>query len=171
MDGDLNASLAVAVHEDELPARPGICRRRVAGAKRGKVGACAASGSPGKLVPVSRKGLVGQGSHGAAITGFPSPCPHSRRHAVPRGPQPEVTVAPPVLVVEILSPDDSYTETQSRSADYLHMGVPCVWIIDPTSRTGRQCIGDAWTAADKLEVPGTKIQVNLLELFADLDED
>jgi Uma2 family endonuclease len=90
---------------------------------------------------------------------------------VSRGPQPEVTVDPPVLVVEILSPEDTYTETQSRSADYLHMGVPCVWIIDPTSRTGRQCIGDAWTAADKLAVPGTKIWVDLSKLFADLDEE
>jgi hypothetical protein len=51
------------------------------------------------------------------------------------------------------------------------MGVPCVWIIDPTSRTGRQCIGDVWTAADEPKVPGTKIEVHLLELFADLDED
>ena len=76
-----------------------------------------------------------------------------------------------VLVVEILSPADTYTETQSRSADYLHMGVSCVWIIDPTSRTGRQCVGDAWTAADVLGVPGTEIRVNLLQLFADLDED
>ena len=90
---------------------------------------------------------------------------------VSRGPQPEVIVEPPVLVVEILSPDDTYTETQSRSADYLHMGVPCVWIIDPTSRTGRQCVGDAWTAADVLGVPGTEIRANLLQLFADLDED
>ncbi len=90
---------------------------------------------------------------------------------VSRGPQPDVILAPPVLVVEILSPDDTYTETQSRSADYLRMGVPCVWIIDPTSRTGRQCIGDAWTAADTLAVPGTGIRVNLLELFANLDED
>lgn len=90
---------------------------------------------------------------------------------VSRGPQPEVIVEPPVLVVEILSPDDTYTETQSRSADYLRMGVPCVWIIDPTSRTGRQCIGDAWIAADVLAVPGTEIRVNLLQLFAGLDED
>jgi Uma2 family endonuclease len=90
---------------------------------------------------------------------------------VSRGPQPEVTVDPPVLVVEILSPDDTYTETQSRSADYLRMGVPCVWIIDPTSRTGRQCIGDAWTAADTLAVPRTSIRVSLLELFKSLDED
>jgi hypothetical protein len=34
-----------------------------------------------------------------------------------------------------------------------------------------QCIGDAWTAADVLAVPGTEIRVNLLQLFADLDED
>jgi hypothetical protein len=51
------------------------------------------------------------------------------------------------------------------------MGIPCVGIIDPTSRTGRHCIGDAWTAAETLVVPGSKIQVNLVELFADLDED
>jgi Uma2 family endonuclease len=90
---------------------------------------------------------------------------------VSRGPQPEVIVEPPVLVVETLSPDDTHTETQSRSADYLHMGVPCVWIIDPTSRTGRQCVGDAWTAADVLAVRGTEIRVSLLHLFDDLDED
>src|SRR5580693_3954839 len=90
---------------------------------------------------------------------------------VSRGPQPEVTIDPPVLVVEILSPDDTYTDTQSRSADYLNMGVRAVWIIDPASRTGRQCIGDAWIAGERLEVPGTSIQVNLSKLFADLDED
>jgi Uma2 family endonuclease len=90
---------------------------------------------------------------------------------VSRGPQPEVIVKPPVLVVEILSPEDTYTGTQSRAADYLRMGIPCVWIIDPASRTGRQCIGDAWTATDTLEVPGTEIRVSLLRLFADLDED
>jgi Uma2 family endonuclease len=90
---------------------------------------------------------------------------------VSRGPQPDVTVNPPVLVVEILSPDDTYTDTQSRSADYLNMGVQAVWIIDPASRTGRQCIGDAWIAGEMLEVPGTSIGVNLSTLFADLDED
>jgi Uma2 family endonuclease len=90
---------------------------------------------------------------------------------VPRGPQPEVIVEPPVLVVEIISADDTYTETQSPSSDYLRMGVPCVWIIDPTSRTGCRCMGDAWTATDTLALPDTEICVNLPKLFADLDED
>jgi Uma2 family endonuclease len=81
-----------------------------------------------------------------------------------------VTVDPPVLVVEILSPDDTYTDTQKRSADYLKMGIRSVWIIDPTSRTGRQCVGDTWTAAEILRVPGTPIFIELSKLFADLDE-
>ena len=90
---------------------------------------------------------------------------------VSRGRQPDVIVDPPVLVVEILSADDSYTDTQSRSADYLKMGVRAVWIIVPTSRTGRQCIGDAWTAAETLVVPGAEIWVNLSKLFSELDEE
>ena len=43
--------------------------------------------------------------------------------------------------------------------------------IDPTSRTGRQRIGDPWTATDTLVVPETGIWVNLPKLFANLDED
>jgi Uma2 family endonuclease len=89
---------------------------------------------------------------------------------VPRGPQPEIIVDPPILIVEILSPDDTYTDTQIRSADYLDMGASAVWIIDPGSRTGRQCVGSSWVARERLEVPGTAIWINLLQLFSDLDE-
>jgi Uma2 family endonuclease len=90
---------------------------------------------------------------------------------VPRGPQPEIILDPPVLIVEILSPDDSYTDTQIRSTDYLDMGVSAVWIIDPGSRTGRQCVCSSWTAGEKLVVPGTSIWLDLSKLFSDLDED
>lgn len=83
-------------------------------------------------------------------------------------PQPEVLVEPPVLVVEILSPDDSYSDTKSRAADYLDMGVHTVWIIDPKTRSGQWCVKDVWTSARTLEVPGTTIWVNLDELFAGL---
>ena len=55
----------------------------------------------------------------------PTPCPYSRCHARIAGPSTGCNPSnPPLLVVEILSPDDTYTETQSRSADYLRMGVP-----------------------------------------------
>jgi len=83
--------------------------------------------------------------------------------------QPEVLADPPALIVEILSPDDSYSDTQERSADYRKMGVNTVWIIDPKTRTGRYCVGDTWTAARRLIVPGTEIHADLDVLFDRLD--
>ncbi len=46
---------------------------------------------------------------------------------------------PQVLVVEILSPDDGYSDTKARAADYLDMGVHTVCIIDPKTRSGQWC--------------------------------
>jgi Uma2 family endonuclease len=81
------------------------------------------------------------------------------------GRHPAVISEPPMLVIEILSPDDTYSDTQERSADYQRMGVQSVWIIDPQTRTGRMCVGSNWTAATRLEVPGTPIYVELAEMF------
>jgi len=86
------------------------------------------------------------------------------------GPQPDVIVAPPLLVVEILLPDDTYFETEDRSRDYMNMGVETVWLIDPKTRTGRMCVSNVWTSAPRLEVPGTAIYVDLADLFSFLDK-
>ena len=86
------------------------------------------------------------------------------------GPQPDVLTDPPLLVIEILSPDDTYTDTQERAADYLHMGVPCLWIIDPRTRTGRMSVGADWIAANRLEVPHTSLYVDLAILFAGIGD-
>ena len=88
---------------------------------------------------------------------------------VPLAPHPEMFVDPPILVIEVLSPDDSYTETQKRAADYFAMGVGTVWIIDPVNRTGRVCVGKAWTESETLQVAGTEIWVSLPEMFDRLD--
>jgi Uma2 family endonuclease len=53
---------------------------------------------------------------------------------LPPGPQPDVITDPPALVIEILSPDDTYSDTQERAQDYRAMGVETVWIIDPKTR-------------------------------------
>jgi Uma2 family endonuclease len=84
-------------------------------------------------------------------------------------PQPDVLVDPPLLVVEILSPDDTYSDTEGRAADYQRMGVGTLWIIDPQTRTGRMCVGANWTAAARLEVPGTPIHLILEDVFRYLD--
>lgn len=46
----------------------------------------------------------------------------------------EVKQKPPLLVIEIISPDDRLTRLAKVIADYLAFGVPMIWIIDPYER-------------------------------------
>ena len=84
------------------------------------------------------------------------------------GAHPDVLTAPPLPVIEILSPDDSYSDTQDRARDYREMCVETVWIIDPKTRTGRMCRGADWVEASRLEVKGTPLYVNLPDIFSQL---
>ncbi len=84
------------------------------------------------------------------------------------GAQPEILTEPPLLVIEILSPEDSYSDTQERAQDYRAMGVETVWIIDPKTRTGRMCSGAEWVEASRLAVKGTPLYVELAEIFSQL---
>jgi Uma2 family endonuclease len=81
------------------------------------------------------------------------------------GDHPPTLTEPPLLVIEVLSPEDSYSETQERARDYQQMGVEMVWIVDPKTLTGRMCHGNQWTEARRLEVPGTPLYVDLDEIF------
>jgi len=87
---------------------------------------------------------------------------------VARGPHEDVLATPPILAIEILSPDDTYADLQDRSHDYQVMGVETIWIIDPTTRTARMAHEDAWVEARRLTVPGTEIFVDIDELFSSL---
>ena len=89
---------------------------------------------------------------------------------LPLGAQPDVIANPPVLVIEILSPDDTYSDTQERASDYRAMGVETVWIIDPKTRTGRMCSGADWVEAPRLAVKGTPMFVDLLDLFSQITQ-
>jgi Uma2 family endonuclease len=80
-------------------------------------------------------------------------------------PQPDVIVDPPLLVIEIISPDDTYSDTQIRVQDYLDMGVQNVWIVDPWTRTGRVCGSGSWRECGRLQVEGTSIYVDLGDVF------
>ncbi len=85
------------------------------------------------------------------------------------GPQPEVVTEPPLLVVEILSPDDTYSDTQERAQDYRAMGVETIWIVDPKTRTGRMCRGAEWVEANRLEIRGTPLYVELADIFSQIE--
>lgn len=61
---------------------------------------------------------------------------------------------PPFLCIEILSPEDRMSRVEIRINDYLAMGVPYVWVLDPETRQAF-----AATPAEGLrEVKGEKMQ-------------
>lgn len=46
----------------------------------------------------------------------------------------EVTTKPPLLCVEVMSPDDRWNRIRASVHDYEEMGVPCIWVVDPYER-------------------------------------
>jgi len=49
-------------------------------------------------------------------------------------PDEQIFTQAPYICLEVLSPDDSFGKLQDRLDDYLAMGVPNIWVLDPTSR-------------------------------------
>jgi Uma2 family endonuclease len=87
-------------------------------------------------------------------------------------PDEQIVTHPPLLCVEILSPEDRMPRMQEKIEEYFRMGVRAVWIIDPRTQTGYQCTGPSlqeWRPSSTLAVPGTPIQLEIPALLADLD--
>lgn len=49
-------------------------------------------------------------------------------------PMEQIYRKPPLVVIEILSPEDRFSVMQNRINDYLAFGVPNIWVIDPRER-------------------------------------
>jgi Uma2 family endonuclease len=49
-------------------------------------------------------------------------------------PDEQIFTQPPYICIEILSPGDTFPKLQDRFDDYLAMGVPNLWLLDPTSK-------------------------------------
>jgi Uma2 family endonuclease len=50
-------------------------------------------------------------------------------------PTEQILTHPPFICIEILSPEDRWPRMQQRIDDYLGMGVPYVWVLDPGTKT------------------------------------
>ncbi len=86
-------------------------------------------------------------------------------------PRERVITHPPLLVVEIQSPDDSLRHLETKTQEYLAFGIEHVWVIDPQA-----CVAYRGTSnglelvrSGELSIPGTPIRIVLDELFAELD--
>ncbi|MDP9038017.1 MAG: Uma2 family endonuclease [Acidobacteriota bacterium] len=87
-------------------------------------------------------------------------------------PSQDIVSTPPLICIEVLSPEDRISRMQERINDYQRMGVEHVWLIDPITR-------DAWIAqpdgshqhiSTEFTVLGSPIRISLAEVFAELDD-
>jgi Uma2 family endonuclease len=74
-----------------------------------------------------------------------------------------IITVPPILCIEVLSPEDRYSRVHARCQDYLRMGVPEVWIFDPESMAVDvlRASGSIRLTDGLLQLEGTPIQLDL----------
>jgi Uma2 family endonuclease len=85
-----------------------------------------------------------------------------------------VVVDAPLLIIEIISPDDKHVETLRRFREYEHLGVRHIVQMDPEDRTTYLFVGGSLVRRDDLDSVETRngpLPFPASELLARLDEE
>ncbi len=77
-------------------------------------------------------------------------------------------VEPIHLCVEILSPDDRFSETVSKAEEYLAWGVPTVWIVDPERQMAWSYDNHRGLHDATAHLTAGEISISLADLFEGL---
>jgi len=85
-----------------------------------------------------------------------------------------VLTAPPLIVVEIMSPKDTLRKAERKAQEYLDFGVENVWVIEPGGKRKRAVYkgtraGLELVSSGQMSVAGTPILVKVHEIFSQLD--
>ncbi len=86
-------------------------------------------------------------------------------------PREKILTRPPLIAIEIMSPEDTVRRVSAKAIEYLDFGVEFVWVIDPSARVAYSGTpsGLQPVSSGELSVPGTPILVRVGELFEKLD--
>jgi Uma2 family endonuclease len=77
----------------------------------------------------------------------------------------EVLTKPPFICIEILSPEDRMSRVEVRINDYLAMGVPYVWVLDPETKQAFTATGLQEVKSGVLKTENPTLEVPLGEIF------
>ena len=84
----------------------------------------------------------------------------------------QIFTRPPLVCIEVLSPEDRLPRMQAKVQDYFDMGVKAVWILDPRKKTGLDCptgLQADWRAETHFTIEGMLIEMVLPAVFAEVD--
>lgn len=80
-------------------------------------------------------------------------------------PQDPIAVHPPVAVLEILSPEDTLRKVMTRCADYEHMGIQTILVIDPQGPKYHYQAGRLEPLESRaFDIPGSRSRFDLDEI-------
>jgi Uma2 family endonuclease len=86
-------------------------------------------------------------------------------------PREKILTRPPLIAIEIMSPEDSVRRTAVKALEYLEFGIEHVWAIDPTARVAYRGSASSLELVPSgvLSVPETPISIRIADLFEKLD--
>ena len=87
------------------------------------------------------------------------------RNARPEGRYAEM---PPLVAVEIMSPDDRLGKMKVRLEDYRRWGVPHVWLVDPRRKRLYEYTEAGLLQQVSLRLTEFDFEISALELFKDV---
>jgi Uma2 family endonuclease len=86
-------------------------------------------------------------------------------------PTEDILTHPPLIAIEIMSPEDTMRRATKKAAEYRQFGIEHVWVIDPNARVAYRggAKGLELVSEGELKVPGTPIAIRIADLFEKLD--
>jgi Uma2 family endonuclease len=86
-------------------------------------------------------------------------------------PAEDILTHPPLIAIEIMSPEDTIRRAAKKASEYLEFGIEHVWVIDPQARVAYRGTANALerVPGGELAVPGTPILIRVADLFEQLD--
>jgi Uma2 family endonuclease len=81
------------------------------------------------------------------------------------GPEEQIPVSPPMLIVEISSPDDRFLELLKKCEEYRVWGVANIWIVEPELKK-LHVYTDGLHLVSQFELAGHNFTITPADLFA-----
>ena len=81
----------------------------------------------------------------------------------------QIFADPPLICIEVLSPEDRKSRLRQKIEDYRAFGVARIWILDPQKRTGWDASSGEWIPAERFAVEGTPVYLDIAELLAGME--
>ena len=75
-----------------------------------------------------------------------------------------ILLTPPLIVIEILSPEDRVSRYMERLEDYRTMGIRNIWVIDPITLEGFDCSSGNWNKTETFYAGGSAIYMPMKDL-------